>query len=385
MDQQGSSDTEVKQGSCAICGKAKAGYCCPRCATKTCSLICCKQHKFDTGCNGKRDRTQFCSLAKFTDRQLASDYHFLEDVLKCGDRAGRFVREEMGGLGKPGAGRKRAHPGTAQESGATISPLLLSHAEEEKMLRDSQDKERREGKSWGGVRPSVKRFDPLPLSPVPPAIATVKESPRRLLHVNDPEWLAKHPPHLRRLVRSAHERNITLLLMPPGMARRKENTTTCNPKTNILRWKLELKFHVSSSSSKSANLLSKTKENEIEDSSVSISVNGIQESTKLSDLIAAQLDVVPGGKNREARSKLKSLAAIPRDMVRIITKVLPCPASSPKYTVLCANQTLAEALKGRTIVEYPILEVVRESDLRDFPMMIEELPGMEIGNQTVGT
>lgn len=81
---------------CSICRTAQSAYCCPRCSTRTCSLKCCLEHKSRTGCNGKRDRTAFCSLARFTDAQLASDFHFLEDVLKCGERAGRFVREEMG-------------------------------------------------------------------------------------------------------------------------------------------------------------------------------------------------------------------------------------------------------------------------------------------------
>ena len=56
-------------------------YNCPRCSRRTCSLACCQAHKERTGCNGKRQRTEFLPLCRMTDATLRNDYFFLEDVL----------------------------------------------------------------------------------------------------------------------------------------------------------------------------------------------------------------------------------------------------------------------------------------------------------------
>lgn len=67
---------------CMICKVKKYSYKCPRCAALTCSLECCRLHKIEMDCNGQRDRTNYVSIQQFTESQLKSDYHFLEDVLQ---------------------------------------------------------------------------------------------------------------------------------------------------------------------------------------------------------------------------------------------------------------------------------------------------------------
>ena len=441
---------------------------------RTCSLRCCLEHKSRTGCNGKRDRAAFCSLARFTDAQLASDFHFLEDVLKCGERAGRFVREEMGGhtgggggrrgRGKPsGAGRQKEQRQSKngsmdEDGGAPISPLLrlsmkvakenekgVAHqnAEEASPLEAAASEppaskldEREEGEveemkqsSAGAteqdanVAPMAKRqrldddvtsstdknatmgsnllniCQPASSSvpnegdgtgnqqmPNPIAIAASNASSSVVskVKVADPEWLARHPPHLRRLVRAAADRNTTLLLMPGGMARRKENTTTHSPKQDVIRWRIELRFHLHTPSSSSSSSPCGDSDDAMGGTSdgspcsvVTIFVDGIPESNKLSDILSAQLGVNPEGKNREARSKLRSMASMTRMSLRILTKVLPCPASRPVYTEIGSGSSVADALRGLTVVEYPVFEIVKEADLVHFPRKIEELSGAD--------
>ena len=451
---------------------------------RTCSLKCCLEHKSRTGCNGKRDRTAFCSLARFTDAQLASDFHFLEDVLKCGERAGRFVREEMGGpagggggmgagAARRGSGRGKQHGGQRNEQqhqqqngslrddNAPISPLLRlsmkageekdncgdgGSGEDEKAKTESTTSttkldEREEGeveeastitmppaahiKGDEDTAPVAKRqklddyvangttnnsvadssllniCQPASSStskegddvrnqqmenPITAAAATNNSNATSKIKVAEPEWLSRHPPHLRRLVRAAADRNTTLLLMPAGMARRKENTTTHSPKQNVIRWRIELRFHLRAESSSSlpvsSGLIGDTSSNGVNSDSLPCSVitiflDGIPESTKLSEILSAQLDVNPEGKNREARSKLRAMATMPRSSLRILTKVLPCPASRPVYTEITSESSVADALAGLTVVEYPVFEVVKEDDLDNFPRKIEELSGAD--------
>lgn len=67
---------------CDVCHKEERKYKCPRCGASTCSLDCCRAHKQQAGCSGKRERIQFVGAGDFSDKTLREDFHFLEDVLK---------------------------------------------------------------------------------------------------------------------------------------------------------------------------------------------------------------------------------------------------------------------------------------------------------------
>ena len=74
---------------CDVCGETERRYCCPRCGVLTCSLACCQQHKAESGCSGRRDRTGYVALKAFGEPELRSDFHFLEDAALEVDRAKR--------------------------------------------------------------------------------------------------------------------------------------------------------------------------------------------------------------------------------------------------------------------------------------------------------
>lgn len=74
---------------CSQCVERPYKYRCPACDTRTCSLACSKAHKQHTGCTGKRSRTEMVTLSDFTERQLLSDYKFLEEAARLNDVAQR--------------------------------------------------------------------------------------------------------------------------------------------------------------------------------------------------------------------------------------------------------------------------------------------------------
>jgi hypothetical protein len=87
MDTESSSPVEPKQKrrkleqiTCQVCCKESSKYTCPRCRIHFCSLICCNEHKKIALCNGKRDKTAFVSLDQFSEQNMQSDYHFLEEA-----------------------------------------------------------------------------------------------------------------------------------------------------------------------------------------------------------------------------------------------------------------------------------------------------------------
>lgn len=50
--------------------RREAKYTCPRCGVRTCSVACCKKHKIDTKCNGKKDQTGYVSLKEYDEKAL---------------------------------------------------------------------------------------------------------------------------------------------------------------------------------------------------------------------------------------------------------------------------------------------------------------------------
>lgn len=74
---------------CTQCHVSAHKYRCPACDTRTCSLACSQAHKQASGCTGKRSRTDMVTLSDFTERQLLSDYKFLEEAARLNDVAKR--------------------------------------------------------------------------------------------------------------------------------------------------------------------------------------------------------------------------------------------------------------------------------------------------------
>lgn len=141
----------------------------------------------------------------------------------------------------------------------------------------------------------------------------------------------------RRLVQQAKERQTTLLLMPPGMQRHKSNTSQYHIASDVIFWKLEFIMGVH----KSTTTLKKVSEDSL----------WIEEWSK-----------------QQKNVDLESL--------HFLMKKLPCPSNKPLYVTLDRKMTLKEALKGMTIIENPIIEVVVTEDLNNFPRAIQEIDSL---------
>ncbi|KAI8475030.1 MAG: hypothetical protein J3K34DRAFT_488183, partial [Monoraphidium minutum] len=134
---------------CGVCGAAPPKYRCPGCGVRSCGLGCVRGHKEATGCSGKRDRLAFVALSDFGDRELLSDYRWLEEVARADDVARRH-------------------------------------------------------------RP------PAPRPQLPQALSA--------------------------LAHQARVRGVSLMIMPPGMQRRRESTTYYNFRSRKLQWRVEWVF-----------------------------------------------------------------------------------------------------------------------------------------------
>ncbi|KZP12119.1 hypothetical protein FIBSPDRAFT_799339, partial [Athelia psychrophila] len=106
--------TEAKHAAkppppCAICRHASI-YTCPRCAMRTCSLICSTEHKTRVACSGVRDRAKFVPMNAYGWGTMMDDFVFLEDV-------GRKVGEWGGEIGRGGFAVRGAERGRGRGRG----------------------------------------------------------------------------------------------------------------------------------------------------------------------------------------------------------------------------------------------------------------------------
>lgn len=93
VPQPGTSKQFSKLGVCEVCTVKDAKYTCPRCEVKSCCLRCSSIHKRELECNGTRDRTKFIRMERFSNLDMSSDYHLLEEI-------GRSVANYRKGLRK---------------------------------------------------------------------------------------------------------------------------------------------------------------------------------------------------------------------------------------------------------------------------------------------
>ncbi|KAG5275635.1 hypothetical protein AALO_G00122880 [Alosa alosa] len=80
---------------CGMCDTEEARYRCPGCMTHSCSLVCVKKHKVETGCSGVRDKAAFVPLSEFDEINLLNDYRFLEETGRLADSTTRDVFTQL--------------------------------------------------------------------------------------------------------------------------------------------------------------------------------------------------------------------------------------------------------------------------------------------------
>ena len=379
---------------CAICNAKIAIYRCPRCHTCTCSLECCRIHKKggdskegsnnNKPCDGKRDRTQFCSLKGFTDSQLSSDYHFLEDVLKVSESTKRMYHGIVSGdsTNNTTSSTKRART-MAIKTGGRIDLDSISTKQQQS---DHPLLQAKEGKSIISVLANGVADNDDDDANTEQSAKQPHNNPKNgiineLLGNNKPA--SKPPPSASNsnkkkekidpLIRQAELKGVNLLRMPPGMERRKSNTTKFNKKKGIITWKVELCFHLPKDTSDISEGVS-TNEDKKKTLPRFLKVEtNVQDSSTLSEELGKHLDVHSG--NSATRSQLRQFTTVPRESLLIFIKRLPCRSSSPQYYKLDPNMTLMELLKGKTIIEFPTIDVIIASDDvgSSFPLFIGEV------------
>ncbi|KAK4213259.1 Box C/D snoRNA protein 1, partial [Rhypophila decipiens] len=180
---------EVLTNLCSVCHAEPHKYKCPGCGARTCSLPCIKKHKSRTECSGRHNPTAFVPIEKLrTPAGIDHDYNFISAIDRAKQRAQRDIVEELGLLRED-----ELHP--KDEDGAFY-------------------------KVWKGDQ----------LLHIP----NKHQDRRRERQPGDRDRFDKA---VRRRLRAL---DIDARPMPKGMTRQKENLTTFNRKTKWINWQIEL-------------------------------------------------------------------------------------------------------------------------------------------------
>lgn len=367
---------------CAICHSQIAIYRCPRCHTCTCSLACCKLHKAGVRektttttttttttngvvavCNGKRDRTHYCSLKGFTDSQLASDYHFLEDVLKVSESSKRLYHDIVSNNDSNSSSSKQQHYGVTKKRPRIELESISSELPLHPLLRAKERKSVAQVIANG-----VLEDDEQPEQQSQPNNGIVNQllgnKPTQIqLHTPQHKGAEKYDP----LVQLAGMKGLTLLRMPSGMQRHQSNTTRFAKKTGTITWKIELCFRTHNQE-RAQDELSATRA--ILPKILKVESEIVESSTLFTEL-AKHLDKHLS--NTTIHLALRVFATAQRESLVLLMKRLPCSSASPQYYKLDPNVPLLEILDGKTIIEYPTIEVVLDEDVGYFPLLIGQL------------
>jgi len=290
--------------SCGACG-GPAKYTCPGCGAHSCSLVCVRAHKEQSGCAGRRDPATYRAMSTFDDSTLLRDYRFLDHAARSVDGAERRLR--------------------------TAAP-------------------------------------------------------------DEPQALSSQPPARRELLREARRRGVQLELLPLGMQRQRDNSSRFGRREKTLRWRVELHFGRAG---------------------VRHAEESVPEETSLADLLryvllpARSLEPPGGGgaaggggggggggcggggggggggptapaPNEAQRAVLRhrlreygragggGAADDPTAALRVLLLAERRAANDPRYHELPLDQSLADALRGKVVIEFPTLHVATAEEAARF-------------------
>ena len=140
----------------------------------------------------------------------------------------------------------------------------------------------------------------------------------------------------KRLAQQAQIRGITLQLMPPVMERHAKNTSSYNLKKNTIFWKVDVIV-------------------EPEKRLVSFSVSENEEDIFIKHIAKRCFGTDFATKQKQTKYHL-------------FLKKIPTSAKNPKYVKIDQTSSLKQALAGETIIEYPTIYCVPESQIEEYPI-----------------
>jgi hypothetical protein len=315
-----------------------------------------------------------------SDATLANDYHFLEDVIGKINANQRFLRQSGGG----GGGGNPQHSKRPRHQSWTGEPLGEQHALLQAARKDGIASKRLilpMGEDFKTLQP----HDNFPAEEVAPAtITATTDNQQQHLPTSEmnrggggpsPAPAAAAPVQrqmgLSNLQNHARQRGITLLRLPPFMERHQRNETCVRNK--LIYWTVEWRIYPNShpiDTGTSPAAIGGAK-NGASDAQTTVTT------TTTSKVVAQTCETVV------LWDELRRLVVETVDEHQLarhslLLKHELSPANAPKYVMVSSSSstTLADALADQTIIEFPTFHVVPPARLKDFPLLIQSITGL---------
>ncbi|KAG0004720.1 Box C/D snoRNA protein 1 [Entomortierella chlamydospora] len=284
--------------NCEICGATTAKYKCPGCFCQTCSLKCSKQHKLDTTCSGVRSKTHFVERKQYSEKDMMSDYNFLEEVGRTVDNAARDNLKREGGSNP---NRKR---------------IFGANNNNNKNNKRGRNQQNRDDENEGD---SVTKIS-----------LTAAQELEKLGAEGSGSYRDKQ------LIMQARKRHIHLIRMADGLKKRKENNTHWRDKPNRILWTIEWLFPETETS---RHILEHKNE----------------ESKTLKDLLTGVLA------KEENKDLLEKYPIDSLDRCQLFFVIPLRHANQPALYPLKNTDSLQEAFKFKKVLEYPTILILGPS------------------------
>lgn len=153
------------------------------------------------------------------------------------------------------------------------------------------------------------------------------------------------PIRLSKLKTAAKERNITLEFLLPNFDKHKRNTTFYEFKTKVIYWRIEWRFI----NADKKQLL--------------VSDERCDENITMTQLISKHFE------NNGSNDPLSCFRTKGLEKLVLLLKAERIRKSQNRFFAVDLNKTLKENLKDKTIVEYPVVYVVYDTNVDDFDVI----------------
>ena len=191
----------------------------------------------------------------------------------------------------------------------------------------------------------------------------------------------QQPPHRRKLLQQAERRGVALELLPVGMQRQRENTSSFEQRAQQLRWRVELHFAQAQVRHVEASVPERTV------------LRALLDALLLPAAAAAGSGPERGRRRRRAgrragrrsirrrrratallRHKLRLYARAGMGELGVFLRVPHTRADEPRYSRLSLDATLGEALRGERLIEFPTLHVATPEEAGAFTLVERPAP-----------
>lgn len=144
------------------------------------------------------------------------------------------------------------------------------------------------------------------------------------------------PSFLQSLIHHSHCRGVQLHILPPGMERRRINSTRYDARQRVLNWRVEWQFPAASCVTSNSR---------------------VSEHAMLRDILGAHLTPPPGASLKSQELQRYQLSGGIGALVVAMRKERT-PANSPLYYKLDLDKTLGNTLRGKVVVEFPVFLIL---------------------------